>query len=1662
MEEEDLHITDITMDTIKNNSSNVTQLTKGLNTDFSPQVQPEGSYRFALNAVNETELGDSMFLSNEESNVVSAALPDNYTPIGKCFIGNGNTVLFLVSNDEVSSEIGIFNEDGKYTSLVNTDVLNFKMSQQIDCTYRLRRGCERTLYFTDNFNPPRYYNIDKDYNFKSGEVYVASLFNLFKTYKTIPKFKSLEITEEGMLPSGSYNIAIQYIDQDLNPTEWITVSDTIIIYNDNTSKSFEKIRGSSNAVNSYQNFGPTNKAIKVEVENLDTDYPLYRLALVECNNGSGQITRISTSQELSIDNPKFTFNGNSTVSTITEEEILTFQNSVNKVAHIEQLENRLLLANVKNKSVDWWRLQKYASKIATDVKLESINLSILEENNPKNGLVHTQKIGYMPGEIYSLGIVYVFEDGATSPVFHIPGKGPTVNDTYTYTGTGNAESATIKGMRKSDNFCANSVYRELTTKCKNKDFWGVDCEGVSLVGKPLRHHRFPLRSEINEPLVTEGELDKLNIATLAITGTVSASDILIGSLTFSCEVAVDGITSVYKHVLTIPTTEGTVLNATYIIVSSHNVTIEAVGLSIFKGETIDEYTGGNIIGTLTDNANTSYTRFFSSKILGLQFSNIELPSNEDTNGNRVVGYYIVRNERTEATKTILDSGVLAPTLKTTATDKNARFIASGILVPAVNDYGETDPEDIRIKGNVVSLINPEFKFNKREYKNFSVLQEGTYEINSRLNTHLVTSDVQAGTSYNPEVHSGGADNDGFDLNTLSENVEFEYIQGTTKEEIVSHVDDKEVFYLSPLAYKNIETIDIAPTYGGTQNAYDLLTEALGTEKSYANPVYNIACDNGIGIISLNKYIPHYYGGSLRLPYIVLKSPLTDFYSTFKTLPYYLETSLQTESTCEVFNGDSYISPMKYTNSIFYDLYIKKRKTKKSWFKYLVAGVLAVAGTILIATGVGAALGTLALVGVTAILGAGAALFVAQGIQIDALAATYEKAYEDGLREGVEDNLTKAYFGTHLSPITAGDDQIRWFTQTLSDLWFESSVNMNWRKGTTIGLTDFLDSPAKILEYQEWTNVTSPETSELLKDSALNAYALDKLTVVDTEHKSGRLYKGYAGAEIYEINPDYTRRNKQKVYFALGIEYDCCSKCSEEFPHRVMYSEQSFQEELTDNYRIFLPNNYRDIDGETGVITNLFKIQNSIFVHTKEGLWNMPKNYQERVTNQIVSFLGTGSYFEIPPQKIVDDASGNSAGTSHKWGCIKTQHGFFFVCEKQNCFYMFNGTKLQPITDNGIKNEIYYKIPMAINSQVLKGSSYSNDDNPSNPIGTGYILAYDSKKERILFTKKDFKIDSLVTGTDFELVYYNGTIILFEDYQATIDAKTNPSLTAPEEYFGIIDGVMSFSGTDVTGTVIDSPIQYNKSWTLSYSLNTQSWVSWHSYLPIMYLSTSQNIFSIKEGNNNVWQHNAFGKYGEFYGDRKPFIIEVVSSGNPLANRIWDSVTVIAEAKKWIAEQNEFIDMNNVFFTDAIFYNSRQCSGKVSIKIKDKTITATYLSEQITDTEDVVVADRHERNWSLNNLRDYRTQDAVTYVKPIFKSDEASIAEDYFIDKVVNEEGLETIGGVPTLVKYIDSNKNWDEIENFRDKYLVIRLIFDTFEDVKLLMNYSIENETQSFR
>ena len=2038
----------------ENPEVNLTQLSKGLNTDYSPQVQPEGTYRFALNAVNEAELGDTMFLSNEEGNEISVNLPTNFIPIGKRYIGDGNTVLFLVNKTETASMIVIFNEEGSVETLVDDtnidDKLNFKLSHQIDCSYRLRRGNERTLYFTDNFNPPRYYNIDKPDDFKDIDgILQANLFKLFRSYNSIPKFSNIEILEGGSLPPGSYNIAVQYIDKDLNPTEWITTTDTIIVFNDKLASDFETIRGSTNEKTGYQNYGPTNKAIQVTMENLDYDFRGYRLALIEANNGSGNISKISVSDILDIQKSVFLFTGVNTVENITEEEVKAFSTSVEKVAHIEQLENRLLLANVKGKAIDWAKLQHKASLIKSNLTMKEIVLTeIGEDSNPKSPTLHTESVGYMPGEIYSFGIVWVFEDGTTSPAFHIPGR-PTVADadnvmstdnkcavatytdfsgaskTYTeanpitsteeyiantpvlhktvninnvtltreettitwssqvenensvpLTGTlidnsyeelggglgvdvivninlltpatentyitfkikyrdsidilrvieggvwieegetsitggplhfyeedfihgysssaelilpgnickifmnvspltdktfrfsfkkgvntvltkdvvvlgsiGNSYGEAYADLVEYDSYTVTAISTLLpiqkytvaiqtvqssdkrlrvisyqgTTKSVDRvvtiskdtlstffkvegvtptsqtyqiidaidsitlsvsvptantevltsiynvtddlglsvdktlsisigsttssnitftvdrscivnlvshslqpylyrikhvaqyaleeivvatttiklngttvkvltntfsvgittfytsyishlssgaytfflntdipvihtvgdvtndgtDFWGVDAYGNTLLGSKIRHHRFPLRSEISQPLMYTGNLYdssttalRLDLPSIAgLTYTQLLDMFVSGSVTYTPQGSTVAVTKTFAfRVYDVVYNDVRYVDGNDIEVSSRAVCIATnIPFYLIEFSTI-AFTNISVTATLNSSTPVTITpssiacrlikgKTKKSKIFGINFTNINFPTLAETNGYKIVGYYIVRNDRTEQEKTILDSSVITPVMK--ETKSGVKYNSTSFLAPEL-DF----TTDYPIKTDILSFINPEFKFNSREYKDFSIIHEGNFTASEKHVSHMLTQDVQAGTTYDPNRNSGGADDDGFDLHTIGRDnvVTYAVTNSSTKIPDISINGISEVYYLNALSYKD------------TKDSNDDII-----------PVYNVSSDNKVGIISLGTGIVK---DRLKnnFPYVILKSTKLEHYPTFRTLPYYLETdanipvddngdTISTGNSCEVFNGDSYISPMKYENTFFHSLSAAKRPGKQSWWKYLIGGLILIAGVIIT---IFAPPAGLALVATDLVFLGAAVAFVASGIETDKINKIYNEEYEKGLKYTVEDNITKQYWGTHDKPSPGSDDEIRWFGETISDLWFESSVNMNWRKGNTVGLTDFLDAPSTMSRS---TGVYG--TSEY-KGSQLDTYILDKLTVVDGQQNNGRLYKGYAGAELYEINKDYQRRNREKLFFALGINYNTRGTRGEEFPTRVMYSEQSFQEELTDNYRIFLPNNYRDIDGETGAITNMFKIQNSLFLHTREALWNLPKSYQERVTNQIVSFLGTGSYFEIPPQKLVDDDTGNSAGTSHKWGSIKTPHGYFFPCEKQNCFYQFNGKSLQNISDKGLQNELYYKIPFQINKDLLPGLEYNNSDNPSNPIGVGYISTYDSKKERIIFTKKDFTLESMIVETgDFYAFMANGICNYFIDYYKTIKARE----TGNDTYLGIFKNEttgnmeMRFEKSDpVVASTYGYPYLLPASWTLSYSLKTQSWVSWHSYLPSFYIHTSQNFFSFRDGNYALWKHNTFGKYQKFYNHVYPFIIEYVSLGNPMYSKTWENLQIVSEAKKYVEGKGDFVD-TKAFFSNAILYNSRQCSGYVNINIKDNS-DSDYISTQ-TDNANVsdIIADRNERNWTLNNLRDFR----VNYDEPIFKTKTSAleIFDNYFIDKAVNDST-------------IDFNKDWTEIENFRDKYLAIRLIFDTFAnpsaDIKLLVNYSIENEKQSFR
>lgn len=1387
--------------------NSINRFYKGLNIDISPLDYKEGLYKYALNAVTKTAEGHNSFLSNEGGNEAKSFLKRGFIPIGKEYIGNNKVIIFSVNEGTKVSEIGIFDADSGYETYVNDEStpigvkrLNFRITNQIDATYRLRRGCERTVYFTDNLNKPRYFNFDKVDNFKDSTGKFDSVkFNLQKSVSHIPEYSEIEVlNSQGSLEPGSYNFAIQYLDESLNPSEVMSNSNIVKIYNDSLNEDYIKINGSINSDVDYENFPKTSKAIKLVLRGLDITYPFYRVVIIESNNGSGNINRILYSQQIPTSNDTFIYTGTNYASKGTLEEVLAVTDFIEKAAHIEQLENRLLLANTQGKDIDYCNLQKYASRIQADCIVKTVNINNLaDKGSSKNPLQDISGLGYMPGELYSFGIQYIFEDNTLSPVFHIPGRG-NIDKSIKYT-----KGENVFPMSSFENEGVNTY--ENKPSCNINSYWGLDCDGTDLQGKKIRHHRFPLRSDLKLPLIKETQnsafTQKLYQLNFSISGNLkiktgkdfykpfeitikyknSGQDYVLTKIVDPAFYSVGEVenlnieivlTSQYHFSDTFSDVNINISdqNFNYLSSTSSNLSVGVVNSVDLTSHHTNPFVGITLLVAVSKKVleQTIGQKQYETQIFGIRFSNIDLPTLADTNNNKIIGYYIVRNERKEEDKTILDSGVLTQSVI------HKKYLSHGLLVP------ETD--STRISGHLFGVINPEFKFNDKQYSSYDkIIQEGYFDIKEKKYGKVNYDDVYDGSSYDKEHHSKNNDDaEAQDHSPTSRGLDGWSLSLITRDNIVEYKPLDKPKYLSN-SQDDIEKI--------------FYLDALGNNPVHKDSFeyYNTSADNKIGVIQFadksSPGIPH----NIKLPYVVFYKSNANAYSNFRLLPYYKEHQnpkyfkTDVDNSTDVFNGDSYISSMRYCNTTFYDNRVSLRDGKKSLWKIVVGAFVALVGAAALVFSGGTS--TILIGAGIALIGA-ATLLASAGIKQENFNKTYIEEYEKGLRDTVIDDWTDKFynfrgtipFGFSGNGGTGGnghsDDTLMWIGEAITDLWFESSLNLNLRNKFISNVSPtFLDSPGLI----ETGNNTPIGTIKLggrnytdsnsvrYPVSNLEKHICRKLLAYDPKRDDLKYYIGTALGEYYKINKDYLRKNKEKAYFHLPYEYDCCSKCRDKFPHRVHYSEQSFQEELSDNYKIFLPNNYRDIEGETGSITNLFKVNNNLYVHTEEALWQLPRNYQERVTDQITSFIGTGSYFEIPPQKILDSDSGFSAGCQHKWGSIKTPNGYFFISANQNKFYQFTG-ELKPISSIGMKSWFDNNTKSLAEQNYYRNNKrdYPFKDNPSNNIGTGFITTYDSLKERVILTKRDFNLD--ITDKDYLLCTNSNETTIFKNITQTIESK----------------------------------------------------------------------------------------------------------------------------------------------------------------------------------------------------------------------------------------------------------------------------------------------------
>lgn len=524
----------------------------GLNRDISTTVSKSNTYFDAMNMVLELGQGNAGKISTELGNIQHSLVDQGYNLIGSIDLQDNNVVLFTATDDNTRSSIYLYNTiTGVCTLIIDADCLNFNTARPVRGVFRIRRGCDRVIYFVDDSNPVRSINIDKLDQYRNSDgSWNCDLFSLNRpiTYPTVD-----EITVNnsgGALAVGSYSFVFRLLDDDLNPSNWTFPTTPIYIYDNNVGSGHSDIDGAqNNEFFSAEEGGvpKTNKSITIVLSDIDTRYKFIEIGVIKAISGLSEITNIESLNLLSVNNTiRFVYTGSSgqVRNPLSLAEISIEKEYINNAKAINQVDNQLWLGNVDTIRYDWADFQRAASKIRTT---PVVNTTSFLDSTKKGNFLNPSYMQYMGDEIYMLGIVYVMKDGSYSPVFIIPGRSATTldreilsvwnrdmaflvseddfNNNYAKSelelqqfpskpvvrrfqvyNTGNRTSRDRGTMAYHESVF--NVFPDIRD-CEGNSIWGTDAEGNELLGTPIRHHRFPSRRDF--PIVENQTLYDPNI-----------------------------------------------------------------------------------------------------------------------------------------------------------------------------------------------------------------------------------------------------------------------------------------------------------------------------------------------------------------------------------------------------------------------------------------------------------------------------------------------------------------------------------------------------------------------------------------------------------------------------------------------------------------------------------------------------------------------------------------------------------------------------------------------------------------------------------------------------------------------------------------------------------------------------------------------------------------------------------------------------------------------------------------------------------------------------------------------------------------------------------------------------------------------------------------------
>lgn len=478
---------------------------KGINQDLNIShltVKDGGLYFYGKNIVISehlgsivNELGDN-FLQQIDAEYSNAKII-GITKIEDVFI------IFSIIKDTYeenfddsfgTSVIGIFYQD-IYKEVENIRLYDWGFSTYFPIQAKAHKSNQEELIvaFTDNFNLPRIVNIGKKANLTLIANNVNETF-VFPT-TTLGNIELSYSNSGGSLLSGMYFASYQYEDSQGNTSAVNNISNGYWIAKDNSSTTETQYNG--DIANT-----PTNKSLKLVIDDLDTNYSFIILYIIKVLDG---ITSVIKLEKLPIsgDILNFTYTGNETFYDATIQEVLIPPAQYLKARTITSHEGSLYLGNLEQEEEP--NLQPFLNYTVINFVSELIDLDVLENSQKINN-----KRGFMHDEAYAFYARF-YKNGVPTRAYHLPGRPSLTNETIEVDG--------IPFYVKNDTSFSGGL--------SNMGFWENQNENYPLEGgfpndsifvnTKIRHHKFPSMANCKKFLYNnEAEYGKSKIDILGI------------------------------------------------------------------------------------------------------------------------------------------------------------------------------------------------------------------------------------------------------------------------------------------------------------------------------------------------------------------------------------------------------------------------------------------------------------------------------------------------------------------------------------------------------------------------------------------------------------------------------------------------------------------------------------------------------------------------------------------------------------------------------------------------------------------------------------------------------------------------------------------------------------------------------------------------------------------------------------------------------------------------------------------------------------------------------------------------------------------------------------------------------------------------------------------